>query len=171
MNRLVLLSTLIIAVLSSEIGFSQDISWSTTTDYDHNCSIKFPGVPTDVYKNTSEGTKYTTYLLYGQSSYFLKILDLKSEPSDKKAKAKKVLNSWATKTKGEVTEESDWTAGSNIGIKGKIEITEEGKPEMLVFCHVIVVGKVQYEIIVMTPKEIYDPEFDGYFLASFRFLS
>jgi hypothetical protein len=151
-------------------GYSQDISWSTTTDYDHNCSIQFPGVPTNVFKNTSEGTRYTTYVTYGQSSYFLKVLDLKSEPTNKKAKARKVLNSWASKAKGTVSEENDWKEGEDSGVKGEIKVAETGKPEMLVFCHVIIIDKMQYEVIVMTPKEIYDPEFDGHFLKSFRFL-
>lgn len=168
-NYFAITSFLLLLMVTGSV-YSQDITWSTTTDYDHNCSIKFPGVPTDVFKNTSEGTKYTTYVTYGQSSYFLKVLDFKSEPSDKKAKARKVISSLATKAQGKVTEEIDWIEGSNTGIKGKIEIALSGKPEMLVYCHVIIIGKTQYELIMMSPKEIYDPEFDDYFLASFRFL-
>lgn len=171
MKKFLVLTSLSILFFLSGSSFGQNVSWNTITDYDHNCSIMFPTIPTEVFKNTSEGTKFTTYAIYGQSSYYLKIFDLKSEPSDKKARAKKALNSWATKTKGKVTEENDWVEGDHTGLKGKIEIAEEGKPEMLVFCNVIVIGKVQYEIIAMTPKEIYDPEFEGYFLDSFKFLN
>lgn len=170
MKRHLLLISFIFLSMITGSGLAQDITWSTTTDYDHNCSIQFPGVPTEVFKNASEGTKYTTYVTYGQSSYFLKVMDLKSEPADKKAKAQKVINSLATKAKGKVIEGNDWKEGTNTGVQGKIEISQTGKPEMLVFCNVMIIGKVQYEIIVMTPKEIYDPEFDGYFLSSFRFL-
>ncbi|MDG1333992.1 MAG: hypothetical protein P8P74_16770 [Crocinitomicaceae bacterium] len=169
MKHYIALTSLLLLLITGS-AHSQTISWSTTTDYDHNCSIQFPGVPANGFKNTSEGTKYTTFATYGQSSYILKVLDLKSEPSDKKAKAKKVLNSLASKMKGKVSEESDWEEGNNKGVKGKIEIAETGKPEMLIFCNVIVIGKTQYQVMLMTPKEIYDPAFDDHFLASFQFL-
>jgi hypothetical protein len=171
MNKSALFSIVFFLLLCPILGAAQNVSWSTSTDYDHNCSIKFPGVPTDVFKNTSEGTKYTSYVIYGQSSYFLKVLDMKSETSNKKARASKTLHALAAKANGKVSEETDWIEATDIGVKGKFEISEEGKPPMLVLCNVIVIGKVQYEIITMTPMELYDPEFEDAFLRSFRFLN
>ncbi|MDG1427530.1 MAG: hypothetical protein P8H56_10530 [Crocinitomicaceae bacterium] len=171
MKQIISITSFLIVVLVSGSLHAQSITWSTTTDYDHNCLIQFPGVPTNVHKNTSEGTKYTSYAIYGQSSYFLKVLDLKTEPADKKAKALKVLNTLAAKARGTVTEKIDWIERGVTGVKGKFEMAEAGKPEMLVYCYVIVIDKIQYEIIMMSPKEIYDPEFDGHFLGSFRFLN
>lgn len=150
----------------------QKVSWNTITDYDNHCTIKFPTLPTEVFKNTEEGFKTTTYATYGQSSYFLKVLRFKNEPSDKKAKAKKTLTSLASKAKGKVTVEQDWIEGSDSGVKGIIIIPGDGasKPEMTVFCNVIIIGSVQYQIMVMTPTEIYDESFDGNFLNSFKFI-
>lgn len=170
MNKLIARSTLILLLFISGICHGQKASWNTVTDYDHNCSIYFPTVGTQVFKNTKEGLRFTTYSMYGQSSYFLKVTELISSPVQGQEKAKKVIKAWATKVKGKITEENDWEVLGRLGKKAKIEISEAGKPEMLVFCQVILVGKIQYEVIAMTPKEIYDKAFEGVFLDSFNFL-
>ena len=160
----------LILVLSPSLVQAQKITWSTTTDYDHNCMISFPGVSTNTSKNMAEGMKFTSYVIYRQSSYILKVIDLKSEPKDKVAKAKKRIQSLATKFKGKVTEESEWLEGTRKGISSRVNIAETGKPEMLMIIKVMVVGKIQYEVSAMMPLELYDPEFDDYFLNSFKFL-
>jgi hypothetical protein len=167
-----LLMVLFLAVnLAPQIGRAQEkVIWTMTTDFDHNCSINFPGLPTNTNKNTAEGMKFTSYVIYGQSTYILKVIDLKSEPKDKVAKAKKRIQSLATKFKGKVTEESDWLEGTRKGISSRVNIAETGKPEMLMIIKVIVVGKIQYEVSAMMPLELYDPAFDDNFLNSFQFL-
>jgi hypothetical protein len=166
--------TLGFVLVLSSFAHAQDskVNWNTITDYDNHCTIMFPTLPTETYKNTAEGFKTTTHSLYGQSSYFLKILQFKNEPSDKKAKATKVLTSLASKVKGKVTEQVDWVEGSDTGVKGIIVIPGDGaaKPEMTVLCNVIIVGSVQYQIMVLTPTEIYDEAFDGRFVSSFKFI-
>lgn len=170
LTRIVVVFMLVVS--SSVHAQNAKANWNTITDYDNHCTIMFPTLPTEVFKNTSEGFKTTTYSLYGQSSYYLKVLQFKNEPTDKKAKAKKTFTSLASKANGKVTEEVDWVSGANTGVKGKFIIPGggESKPELTVFCNVIVVGSVQYQIIVMTPTEIYDEAFDGRFLSSFKFI-
>jgi hypothetical protein len=167
-----ILSVLLIFFSSTpSFGQNQKVMWNTITNYDNNCSIQFPTMPTEVFKNTSEGFKTTTYSQYGQSSYFLKILVFKSEPSNKLAKAKKTLHSLAAKFKGKITEELEWIQDGNKGVKAKFVIAGSGdNPEMTVLCNVIVVGGTQYQIMTLTPTEIYDPSFDGAFMGSFKFL-
>jgi len=149
---------------------AQKITWTTTEDNGHNCSIHFPGVPSNTHKNTSEGMKYTSYVIYGQSTYIYKVIELNAEPKDKEAKAKKRIQSLASKFKGKVTEEEEWLVGTKKGISSRIKIAETGKPEMLMIIKVMVVGSIQYEVSAMMPLELYDPEFDDYFLNSFKFL-
>lgn len=171
MKRIFLLPLLSLLMLASISSVAQKkIIWSTITDYDHNCSIKLPGAGKSTFKNTSEGTKYTTYELYGQSSYFLKVLDMKTEAKDKKARASKTAHDLASKFHGKITEEVDWLIGTRTGVQVQFEIIKEGEPDLQVFHHVVVVGKVQYEVLMMTPKELYDPAFDDNFLNSFQFL-
>ena len=161
----------LILIFISYGSFCQTVNWNTITNYDKNCAITFPTIPTEVFKNTSEGFKTTTYSQYGQSSYFLKILTFKSEPSDKLAKAKKTLHALVTKLKGKNTEELEWVEGEHKGVKAVIVIPASGdKPEITVLCKVMVVGGIQYQIMMLTPTEIYDPNFDGIFMDSFRFL-
>ncbi len=162
---------LVLIICPSWVNAQEKIIWSTNTDYDHNCEIKFPGMPTNTFKNTPDGIKFTTYAQYGQSTYILKVTDLKTEPSDKTGRAKKRIHSMATKFKGKVSEEQDWLLGTKKGISARINIAEEGKPEMLMMIKVIVVGNIQYEVSAMMPLEIYDPKFDDHFMNSFRFLN
>lgn len=160
----------LILVLSPSLVQAQKITWTTTEDNGHNCSIKFPGVPSNTHKSTAEGMKYTSYVIYGQSTYIYKVIDLNSEPKDKLGKAKKRIQSLTSKFKGKVTEEEEWLVGTQKGISSRINIAETGKPEMLMIVKVMVVGSIQYEVSSMMPLELYDPEFDDYFLNSFKFL-
>ena len=161
----------LLLMFSSFSSFSQKVSWNTISNYDKNCAITFPTVPTEVFKNTSEGFKTTTYSIYGQSSYFLKILTFKSEPNDKLDKAKKTVRALGTKLKGKITQELEWVEGENKGVKTVIIVPEsEDKAEITVLCNIMVIGGVQYQIMTLTPTAIYDPNFDNVFMDSFRFL-
>ncbi|MDX2360995.1 MAG: hypothetical protein QNK23_09330 [Crocinitomicaceae bacterium] len=171
MKHCITIFSIFLLMFISTLSFGQNVSWNTITNYDNNCAINFPTLPTEVYKNTSEGFKTTTYSEYGQSSYFLKILVFKSAPSNKLAKAKKTFHDLVAKFKGKITQELEWVDSEHKGVKGIFVIPGSGdKPEMTVLCNVIVVGGVQYQIMALTPTEIYDPSFDGSFMNSFRFL-
>ncbi len=147
-------------------------NWSTSTDYDHNFSIKFPELPQEVYKNVPEGFKITTFAQSAECTYMSKTLVMKSAVSDKKAKAEKTINSLATKLKGKVIEKTEWKVGGVSGIASVIDIPEKAadKPQMKVQCNVIIVGKIQYQVMVMGVTELYQDGVADYFIASFRFL-
>lgn len=147
--------------------------WTTHTDYDNNYTIQFPELPNEVYKNVPEGFKTTTYAQSAACTYMSKILIMKSESKDPEGKAKKTMNASAEKVGGKVIEQEAWELGGATGIKSVIEVPDQGKgkPKIKMLCNVIVVGKVQYQLVAMGPAELFEDAVADHFLATFRFLN
>lgn len=159
-----------LVLLACGAAFGQN--WNTITDNDNGFTIKFPELPQEVYKNTPQGLKTTTYAQSAACTYMVKIFVMNSEPKDGHAMATETVNSMAAKLGGEVTENKEWKHGDAIGIKGTINVPDkgEGKPQLKVLCHVIVIGQVEYQLVAMGPLDLFEDAVAEHFLGTFRFL-
>ena len=167
----VLFSIILLSPLSNLKA--QNPVWNTIRSGDYHYQIMFPTLPQEVFKNVSEGLKITTYAPFREATYFTKILVLKTKPNDPVAKAKKTLNSLATKMGGKLVDEEEWKYDDDhLGIYGQIDIPDggEGKPQMTIQSRVIVVDKIQYQMMVLVPTSSYDHEVAGRFFGSFQLL-
>lgn len=162
----------LLILLFSTAGFACAQKWSTSIDHDHGYTVKFPELPQSVHKNVPEGFKITDYAQSAACTYMAKIFVMNSEVKNPNAMAKKTLHEMATKLGGAVTAEEEWSHGKSMGVKGLIDVPDkgEGKPAMKVECIVIVVGKIQYQMVAMGPAELYEDAVAEHFLASFGLL-
>ncbi len=158
--------------LFSTAGFVGAQNWNTSTDYDHGYTVKFPELPLSVHKNVPEGFKITDYAQSAACTYMAKIFVMNSEVRNPNAMAIKTLHEMATNLGGDVTAEEEWSHGESMGVKGQIDVPDkgEGKPALKVECIVIVVGKIQYQMVAMGPAELYEEAVAEHFLASFGLL-
>jgi hypothetical protein len=99
----------------------------------------------------------------------MKVLEINKPPSA--SRGAKILADWAVKIKGKVVSQKEWSIGSRKGLRGEIAVNVPDKPQMVVYCNVIFKGEVEYQTIVIAPKEVMNQARKDTFLNSFKFLN
>ena len=168
MKELSLISTLFVLFFSGQ-ALAQQLAPNLITDNDHKCSVVFPSVPQEVFKRTDEGMKFTTHVTVDQNTYMMKVLEINKPPSA--SRGAKILEDWATKMKGKVVSQKEWSLGARKGLKGEIAVAVKDMPEMAVYCNVSFKGETEYQTIVVAPKEVLNTARKDAFLNSFKFLN
>ena len=168
MKKLSLLSILFALFFSGQ-ALGQYLAPNLITDNDHKCSVVFPSVPQEVFKRTGEGMKFTTHVTVEQNTYMMKVLEINKPPSA--SRGAKILADWATKMKGKIVSQKEWSLGARKGLKGEIAVAVADMPEMVVYCNVIFKGETEYQTIVVAPKEVLNKARKDAFLNSFKFLN
>tara|TARA_B100001057_G_C22829536_1_gene942823 strand:- start:1102 stop:1608 length:507 start_codon:yes stop_codon:yes gene_type:complete len=168
MEKLSSLSILFVLFFSGQ-ALGQKLAPNLITDNDHKCSVVFPSVPQEVFKRTDEGMKFTTHVTVEQNTYMMKVLEINKLPSA--SRGAKILEDWATKMKGKVVSQNEWSLGSSKGLKGEIAVNVPDMPEMVVYCNVIFKGETEYQTIVVAPKVVLNAVRKDAFLNSFSFLN
>ena len=113
--------------------------------------------------------KFTTHVTVEQNTYMMKVLEINKPPSA--SRGAKILADWATKMKGKIVSQKEWSLGARKGLKGEIAVAVADMPEMVVYCNVIFKGETEYQTIVVAPKEFLNIARKEAFLNSFKFLN
>ena len=119
MKKFSFLSTLFALFFSGQ-ALGQYLAPNLITDNDHKCSVVFPSVPQEVFKRTGDGMKFTTHVTVDQNTYMMKVLEINKPPSA--SRGAKILEDWATKMKGKVVSQKEWSLGARKGLKGELSL-------------------------------------------------
>ena len=165
MSRQLLTMSLLLCVAFFSIAFAPDAKKYPYTSVEGKMSIKFPAAY-EVDSNPSgkvTTVKITTTL--NEQTFFASYSLHETEDMDHEKMAKVSLQSFSERVGGEITEESVWQVKKDKGVKAVIDMAEQ---ESKVQYQVILVGNIQYQIVVVASYDAWDQKAADKFFKSFK---
>lgn len=165
MNRQLLTMSLLLCVAFFSVAFAPSAKSFAYSSTEGRMSIKFPaeyevdpGTPgklktVKISTTIDEQTFFASYSLH------------ETEIMDHEEMAKVSLESFSERVGGEITAESVWKVKKNKGIKATIDMSEK---ESRVQYQVILVGNIQYQIVVVASYDAWDQKAVDKFFKSFK---
>jgi hypothetical protein len=157
----------ILSILLISIAMMQpaEVIGQTYKSEEGKFKVKFPG-SIDIKEAKSE--KSTTKKITceeANNAYFVGCTIHKIPMTNQKKMAEVSMDSFTESLDGKVSSKEDWNVKGNIGCQAKVSL-EEGNA--VVHYRVILVGQIQYQVIVTAKKKDYDAKVADKFFKSFK---
>lgn len=143
---------------------AEKVKWYDYSSIEAKCSAKIPGKP-DITEEEKENRKETKVLSMVNEqthmvSFAIHNLDVSAEGIEKIS-----MDSFVETLGGEVEESDEWKVGKHRGLLARIKMPEQ---DAICEYRVLTVGKIQYQVIVVSPKEAEDAKMAKKFFKSFK---
>lgn len=122
-------------------------AYESTTDEKEN--IKIVKITTEV----NEQTFFASYTVHQQ------------QMEDRESLAELSLDSFTETTEGTITQKSAWKIKKNKGYKAMIDLNKQNAQ---IQYQAIIIGQLQYQLVVVAPKNKWDQKAADRFLKSFK---
>lgn len=124
-------------------------------------SIKFPAD----YQASEEGPTKKFTATVGDQTFFAAYTVHEVELEDQMGLAEVSLDEFNKILEGNILEKSNWKLKKNTGLKANIHLEkQDGK----ILYHVILIGNIQYQVVVISPTESFDQKSADKFVKSFK---
>ncbi|MEZ5003338.1 MAG: hypothetical protein R2730_09930 [Chitinophagales bacterium] len=126
-------------------------------------SVKFPAE----YTKTDDGLTVKYSAVVGEQTFFAAYTIHEVELEDKMGLSEVSLEEFNNILNGTILQKTEWKVKKNTGLKGVIRMaTEETKVQY----HVVMVGQIQYQVVVIAPEATWDQKSTDKFVKSFKIL-
>lgn len=142
--------------------------WYSFSSATGKFKMKFPAKPEISETKKDEATTYKAVAQAGSSTYFVGFTVHEIEMVEPYELAKVSLGAFNETLGGTVKEESDWNFKGNRGIQAKIAVSAQ--QNMLIEYRVLLVGQIQYQLVVIAPDNDFDSKTAGKFYKSFKLM-
>lgn len=127
---------------------------------------KFPGNPTLENQDTEIGKKHTATARFGENTYMISYVIHTTTLAEQDKLADASLAAFRDKVKGQVLNQSPWTVKkAGTGIRASIAMPDK---DAKVEYRVVLIGQIQYQIIVVAPSDKYDAKVAEKFLKKVK---
>lgn len=114
---------------------------------------KFPGNPTLENQDTDIGKKHTATSRFGDNTYMISYVIHSTQLADQEKLAEASLNAFRDKVKGQILNQSAWNLKAGKGTRATISMPDK---DAKVEYRVVLIGQLQYQVIVVAPTNKYD---------------
>ena len=130
-------------------------------------SITFPAKPEMTNSDSESATTYKTSCAVGDVTYFVGHTLHNQEMPNPEELSEVSLESFNSTLGGEITTSGPWKFKKNTGRDARISMADQ---EALVWYKCILVGSIQYQLVVVAPAAAWDEKTAKKFMKSFKLL-
>ena len=154
---------LIVGTLTTPLAAQK---WVKFADEDCNCKIKFPNEPEKTVTEKNEATTYKVVSQVGDQTFFfgytLHEVNLAGTPNLDQVS----LDSFNEELGGKMTNQKNWVIKKKY--TGKQATLSLQKQSAVCLYKVIIIGQMQYQLVVISPQSSLDADAAETFFASFK---
>lgn len=125
--------------------------WLTFNSNRGNFKIKMPGTPELKQEDKDYGKTYKAQLKTSEYLYYVSYSVHNKALPDPQYLCEVSVKAFLTKIGGELLKNEEWKLKKNIGRKVDIEVSEKG---IFMRYHVVIVGNIQYQVVLAGETEI-----------------
>jgi hypothetical protein len=140
-------------------GFAQTTTKAKPKWYAYSTEVgkikaKFPGNPALENQDTEIGKKHTATARFGENTYMISYVIHSTTLAEQEKLADASLTAFRDKVKGQILNQSSWSVKkAGNGIRATIAMPDK---DAKVEYRVILIGQIQYQVIVVAPTDKYD---------------
>lgn len=133
--------------------------WYKFTSEDGKISISFPAEPAKDKTEAEEAVTHKVSVTEGTTTYFFGYTYHENELADAKELAQVSLDSFTEAVGGTIKSQGVYKYKKNEGLEAKITIEDQG----YIMYKVIIIGQVQYQLVVINTVDEFGPDADKFF--------